>query len=190
MPILDLRFSNKSIHQLPHPSRVVRNTVIFSAKTCVHWYIQNGSRWPFAPPSKINVYMKHWVNSLISALRMPVSMWWTCLPIKIALLFSPVDSLWNRPSMTCGYRICSCIKRVLSQSCQNSTSTFARSGQAATSRHHGRRTRTICCWLTGKITSVNSKPYPRNIVQNMLSGSTCWMDHTFPDVTCPLSERK
>lgn len=40
----------------------------------------------------------------------------------------------------------------------------------------------------GKITSVNSKPYPRNIVQNMLSGSTCWMDHTFPDVTCPLSE--
>ncbi|HFI7838138.1 TPA: hypothetical protein ACGSEP_004504, partial [Escherichia coli] len=44
--------------------------------------------------------------------------------------------------------------------------------------------------LREKITSVNSKPYPRNIVQNMLSGSTCWMDHTFPDVTCPLSERK
>ena len=93
--------------------------------------------------------------------------------------------------MTCGYRILQLYKKS-PQSELSKLNLYVRPfwGQAATSRHHGRRTRTICCWLTGKITSVNSKPYPRNIVQNMLSGSTCWMDHAFPDDTCPLSERK
>lgn len=137
MPILDLRFSNKSLHQLPHP--------LTGCQEYRDIHCQNLRALVY--PNRITLAFRATINNqriyetlgqfpqlCVEDARQHVM---KLLADKIVLRFSPVDSLWNRPSMTCGYRICSCIKRVLSQSCQNSTSTFARSGASgnfATSR--------------------------------------------------------
>lgn len=137
MPILDLRFSNKSIHQLPHPLtgcqeyrdiqcqnlRALvypkRITLAFRATIKNQRIYETLGEFPHLC---IEDARQHVMNLLADKNRLAVQS-------RRFTVEQAINDLWL-PDLQL-------YKRVLSQSCQNSTSTFARSGASgnfATSR--------------------------------------------------------
>ena len=182
MPILDLRFSNKSIHQLPHPltgcqeyrdihcqnlrALVYPNRITLAFRATINNLRIYETLGQF-PQLCVEDARQHVMKLLADKNRLAVQSRRFTVEQAINDLWLPDLQLYKKSPQSELSKLNLYVRRIWGK----------------------RQLRDITAGEL-EITSVNSKPYPRNIVQNMLSGSTCWMDHTFPDVTCPLSERK
>ena len=109
---------------------------------------------------------------------------------KNARPYSPAVIPSNRLSTSCGFLICSYIRKVHSLSYRSSIAISDPSGEASPLSYHPVGNRKIRRWPTTEIKPGNNKPPSGSALKDMLSGCTRWMDKSFSDDPRSLSERE